>query len=366
MTKILTATGWLQHKLLHLPRSIGCEGFWGASNMFMMQDSGHDLTDLLMKLGLFNCSDIRDKVFGGLGLYQSRNKTVKGFYGMPDALTPDYTKNAAHVLRDATRLCIDDDRSLYLLARTHYEHRGRPKALPTWIPDWYRKPGPEEPPAYLPQLFDASGDLRQPEILQHPNPDILSLRGVFVSSISQLTPTTTMDTVEDVCALTGQLQRTREMTSSMQLNESALAMTLIAGELRDEQETDGDLALPAWQAFLAYIELNAELPPSSDTDSGDMPLKIQAAVEFQYSLRKCMMWRRFFTTAAGQIGTGPKELKNGDLLVVLPGSTVPFALRKKGENYTMVGQVYVHGAMHGEVLEKDFGPSPQWMTFNIE
>ena len=331
-----------------------------------MQNSGHDLTDLLMHLGLYSCTDIRDKVFGGLGLYQSRNQTVKGFYGMPDALTPDYTKDPAHVLRDATRLCIDDDRSLYLLARAHYEHHGRPKGLPTWIPDWYRKPSPGEPPTYPPQSFDACGDLRQPELLQHPNPDILSLRGLLSSSVSRLTRTTTMDMLENVHALSGQLQRIREVLSAVQCSESALAMTLIAGELRDEQVTDDNVALPDWQVLQKYFELNAELPPSSENHSGGLPREAQAAVDFQDALRKCMLGRRFFSTTAGQIGTGPKALKTGDLLTILPGSTVPFALRRKGKNYTMVGQVYVHGVMHGEALDSDFEPPPRWMTFNIE
>jgi hypothetical protein len=43
-------------------------------------------------------------------------------------------------------------------------------------------------------------------------------------------------------------------------------------------------------------------------------------------------------------------LKTGDFLVKLPGSTIPFALREKGKHYTMIGQVYVHGVMHGEAL----------------
>ena len=176
MSKILTATGWLQHKLLHLPQRISSDGFWGASKMFMMQTSGHDLTDLLMHLGFYHCSDVRDKVFGGLGLFQQRNETVKGFYGMPDALSPDYTKEPVHVLRDASRLCIDNDQSLLLLANSHYRRQGRLKGMPTWVPDWHRKWSSDEAATYQHQSFNACGHLVGPDIKQHPDPNILSLR----------------------------------------------------------------------------------------------------------------------------------------------------------------------------------------------
>jgi hypothetical protein len=175
MSKILTAVGWLYYKYNHFPRSVRSEGFWRASNMFTMQNSGRDITDLLVLLGRYNCSDVRDKVFGCLRLYQSRNQTVQGFYGIPDALTPDYTKNSTRVLRDATRFCIGDDHSLLLLASAQYSHRNRPKGLPTWVPGWYRLPSPEDTVPYLMRLFNVSGYLRQTEILQYAEPNILPL-----------------------------------------------------------------------------------------------------------------------------------------------------------------------------------------------
>lgn len=364
MNKILTATGWLQHKLLHLPQSINSEGFWGASNMFMMQNSGHDLTDLLMHLGLYNCTDIRDKVFGGLGLFQQRNETVKGFYGMPDALITDYTKEPARVIRDATRLCIDHDRSLFLLARSGFAPDGRMKGLPTWVPDWYRNPTPGEATTYPPQSFEACGELTTPETLPHPNPDVLSLRGITIGCVSKLTSIMTMSRLEDVYLMTDQLQRIQALSSSTSVSEVALAATLTAGEL-DDPDNDNRSAFSARRIFENYIKETQRLPPH-ETDEIDIDPGTQPAVDFQAAFHRTMMWRRFFTTTAGQIGTGPKTLKTGDRLVILPGSTVPFALRKKKKSYVMLGQVYVHGIMHGEALEEGLRTSLQWTTFNIE
>ena len=334
--------------------------------MFTIQLSGSGIIHLLVHLGPLNCSDVRDKVFGGLGLYQSRKPIVEGSYGLPDALRPDYTRSPAHVLRDATRFCIDDQNSLSLLARYHYEQQDRLGDLPTWVPNWYRESLRGEPSEYPPQMFNAAGFLKLPETLRHPNADILSLTGLTFASISQYTPTTTSDIFDDIYALKDQLQRIRELFYSVQSSGSVLAMTLIRDALRDNKKADADVALEAWQTFQAYIELGDKIPPRGKIDAGHMSREAQAAADFRHAMRRCVKGQRFFTTTAGQVGIGPKALKTGDDLVILPGSKIPFALRKKRENYIMIGQVYVHGAMYGEVLCRDFQPPPQWTTFNIE
>jgi hypothetical protein len=59
MSKILTAVGWLYYKYNHFPRSVRSEGFWRASNMFTMQNSGRDITDLLVLLGRCSRQSVR-------------------------------------------------------------------------------------------------------------------------------------------------------------------------------------------------------------------------------------------------------------------------------------------------------------------
>ncbi|KAK5454287.1 hypothetical protein LTS15_006287 [Exophiala xenobiotica] len=79
-----------------------------------------------------------------------------------------------------------------------------------------------------------------------------------------------------------------------------------------------------------------------------------------------------FLTQAGSLGLGPPWAKVGDLVVTLDGghSTRPFLLRpintpattknrtmaaKRGQEFQLVGNCYLQGAMHGDIFE-----SPRW------
>lgn len=45
------------------------------------------------------------------------------------------------------------------------------------------------------------------------------------------------------------------------------------------------------------------------------------------------------------------ELEKGDAICVFLGGSVPYALRLKDDHYILMGEVYVHGIMDGEVME---------------
>jgi hypothetical protein len=69
-------------------------------------------------------------------------------------------------------------------------------------------------------------------------------------------------------------------------------------------------------------------------------------------IQRCCPGRRFYTTRSGRFGIGPRILKKGDLCSVLFGSEIPFTLRQTGEksSYKLLGEAYVEGVMHGEVV----------------
>lgn len=63
--------------------------------------------------------------------------------------------------------------------------------------------------------------------------------------------------------------------------------------------------------------------------------------------------RRLFRTGNGLLGTGMRSAAKGDEVWVLAGSQVPMILRKRsasgcGNEYSLVGETYVHGVMHRE------------------
>jgi hypothetical protein len=63
--------------------------------------------------------------------------------------------------------------------------------------------------------------------------------------------------------------------------------------------------------------------------------------------------RRLFQTKNGAYGLGPSCLREGDIIVELVGAGTPYALRPRGENYLLLGQVYIDEIMYGESVERD-------------
>ncbi|KAI6081621.1 heterokaryon incompatibility protein-domain-containing protein [Hypoxylon rubiginosum] len=70
------------------------------------------------------------------------------------------------------------------------------------------------------------------------------------------------------------------------------------------------------------------------------------------NMHHMVMGRRAFRTSNGFIGFGPKILEDGDKIVVIAGADVPLALRQRGEHFALVGECYVEGLMHGELLRQ--------------
>jgi hypothetical protein len=64
------------------------------------------------------------------------------------------------------------------------------------------------------------------------------------------------------------------------------------------------------------------------------------------------MGRRLITTEKGYIGMAINKARQGDLLVVALGATVPFVLRPNEQDgtYAFVGETYIHGIMEGEAI----------------
>jgi hypothetical protein len=66
--------------------------------------------------------------------------------------------------------------------------------------------------------------------------------------------------------------------------------------------------------------------------------------------------RKLFTTSQKWLGLGPECLEQDDEVWLLKHAAVPFILRPHGESqYTLVGEAYVHGIMHGELVDAPGG-----------
>lgn len=72
---------------------------------------------------------------------------------------------------------------------------------------------------------------------------------------------------------------------------------------------------------------------------------------------------RLCVTDGGRVGLAPSSARLGDLVAILLGCSVPVLLRKaeNQDEWVFVGECYLDGVMHGEVLgeSKDEGWTKQ-------
>jgi hypothetical protein len=73
---------------------------------------------------------------------------------------------------------------------------------------------------------------------------------------------------------------------------------------------------------------------------------------FVRAMRVTTSGRALFVTRSGYMGLAPRWAKKGDFVCVLPGCGVPLLIRKMESDYVILGDTYVYGMMHGEVVEK--------------
>jgi hypothetical protein len=63
--------------------------------------------------------------------------------------------------------------------------------------------------------------------------------------------------------------------------------------------------------------------------------------------------RRMFRTKRNLLGIGPPSMDMKDEVWVIRGFNFPVILRRQEDgSRTVIGECYVHGIMHGEVLDK--------------
>jgi hypothetical protein len=81
------------------------------------------------------------------------------------------------------------------------------------------------------------------------------------------------------------------------------------------------------------------------------------ADRFDHIVTKRMENRSIYRTADGHLGLGPASLGRGDEVWMIEGAVVPFILRRvqgtEDKVFSLVGETYIHGFMHGEMLTDD-------------
>jgi len=95
-----------------------------------------------------------------------------------------------------------------------------------------------------------------------------------------------------------------------------------------------------------------KLPTYADNGSGFSQHHLAMSTLFDRNYLTKAGWR-FLRSPKGYFCLAKRDVQDGDIIAVVIGSDMPLILRPYLDGYKLVGEVYVYGIMHGELV-KDF------------
>ncbi|KAK6829718.1 hypothetical protein PG987_010302 [Apiospora arundinis] len=334
---------------------------------------------LVNYFNVFICSDLRDKVYGLLGIC-NRSEA--------DGIIPDYTRPVAKVYADTAEAHIRSFDDLEIMAYAIFNEKRDPYH-PSWVPDWQLL---INRPVRLGKGFGDFAASNNLSLSSHPwsldrKAEKLDLTGACLDTIITLGTTVKLgytsavsdkivDAVTDIMRLVCHglthdpsengftskfLQGVDVPTYALNDNEPldhACRRTLLAG--RDDGDNEGGCA-----AQYPFMML---LPGEEGRQNADGSLYTydDTSMTFAASLN----YRRLAITSKGWIGLVPEATEIGDHVAILIGASTPFILRKApargmpdvgeemldktvrtGDEFLAIGEAYIHGLMFGRGLE---------------
>ncbi|KAK7980239.1 hypothetical protein PG989_012696 [Apiospora arundinis] len=358
------------------------DGFVGAMSVLVMfqarermaQKMPFDFNYTLVVTMTTQCTNLRDKIFGILGLCKAGMKEAEPL----SLLAVDYNKSHQNIYRDATRCAVmtirldqlaeneQESCILHWISHSCESDLHDPK-LPSWVPAYHRKLDYKQDGHAL-AVFGVGaipeGD-KQLVREQWDDPNVLELRGCVFDKVSQVSP------VFDPAMFTGDLAQLRDQLALVQAmvqnvgtprtDQNQLARILIVDtNYKTQPSTPEDWA--GFQSMLDCLEkapnrLVASLSDDDGADRSGDSSEYSGDPELMYYrvLVQACLSRRFIVTESGALGLGPKISQAGDtvaaLLVDCGGA--PYLLRSdEGSNaFKLVGHCYLDGYMPGREKE---------------
>jgi hypothetical protein len=361
---VVRATSWLNYKVKFLPRGLySCFGWRCAVEMFDLLDrdngrhsNGRSLTTVLEVAQHFEKTEARDSIYAILGLID-QDRALSGDEAV--LLEVDYTRSLPHVLRDATRYALCENN--YLDVLSHVNHQVDMSADSQIFPTWTLRVDllyQSQDAVGLPYLYHSYEGLEAPSLLGDVSFDkgLLLLQGIVVNQVDQTTVVCHSDIIDDYEEYHQWLVSVKDMVMchrniAMQENiDLAIASTLVAGQARSGREVQPD----DLKLLVEYIKSLAiredDIVPDGVSIRSHVDEERMEALLGTVRVYWCQD-RRFFVTAEGYLGLGPRCMQPEDIVVVLRGGILPFILPKKADGYWFIGEAYMHGIMYGEAVQ---------------
>ena len=363
------------------------------------------LEELLYMTGMFGATDPRDRIYSLLGIRSARIEPSHA-----EGLLPDYKKLVADVFIQATKACILESGTLSICGMHSSISDKMVKGLPSWVPDYsstalscatsFSRPEPRSPysASGTSELMAVWPDEQRPNLLatssckvdsiakvaQHSlseDPQLGALIKEWTQMASQGSDYVTGEHVADAFWRTCVGDNTLSFRQSPAPESYHISLAIFFGshflehvgpqEMSDESEemeTGVMLALQEHSNKLIgtlMADAFAAAPGWLETPLSSLGLDADAVPAFSGTCTN----RIFFVSTNGYFGIGPRDAEIGDEIHILSGTRVPFVLRKANDgspeehvlvreddadtpSYSMIGEIYVHGIMTGEALQR--------------
>ncbi|KAF2814105.1 HET-domain-containing protein [Mytilinidion resinicola] len=223
----------------------------------------------------------------------------------------------------------------------------RNRRMATWAPDWQmptRKPNVDDP--WFSQFSAGTATNIAPQSITFPDTKSVALQGIIVDEVKGFGSTWNPDWL-----------------SALDCQAALDYLTEITAFCEDSPRVSVDDV----QLVTARVAINERVAYTSEDWRQFYVTGYNSAVDslfdaFQLGMEVAETWfttgmkllhsRRPFISKTGYIGLAPDHVAEGDIVCVFLGAKTPYVLRPTGQGtYTLVGEVYLHGAMHGEILE---------------
>ena len=324
-----------------------------------------DLLDVLHESPELRNADDRDKIYAFLG-HNSASHTLTGEL----IVTPDYTVDVVQVYIDFAIRWLEWTQNLNILAFVQRSHSDvMTVSIPTWVPMWNTLSF--QVLAQRGRRVFRAGRRNKSRIHVMKDSNRLNVQGVIFDTISYSSSVFKDDDFDFINSYSGHKSEKKSIealrkwatTLSHVLDPSSLCIyvgnerlttyvnTLVAGlHPRDAPEFKADAA-----AFLMRCIAVAEPPiHRSHIQTLGKNARGGSSQQFEMEIGFTLLERRFITTKKGYYGIAPSTVREGDSCCVLFGAKTPFIIRDVAGSpgqYELIGESYVHGVVHGEIVE---------------
>lgn len=362
-----------------------------------------DLISLLKNFRLRDATDARDKIYALLGITSDDVNKLGITVRYDRSIEDTYIETAIAIINST------NDLSLFELLKPKRIQHNRPK-VPSWVPDWSDTTlltvllagGPHTPvqmdtpikPYSATSTSSASTDstamngrLRSQGYIC----DIITGTAVVMPDAD-----VEIDTVKQVntpCRSGTMYTKFEQVKRLFEESHARLKIYQAWHSFAHMDGTDGDNSYPTGETSLEAYKATLQTAPSTPSHSSMEEFEVfqasipkrceiletmnaypvdsllrpdgtpKAALLTYQSLSQehqkqpeppqftCAWGRRLMRTANGYLGLAPAETEIGDSVAMIKGAKTPVVLREEGENWIVVGSVYVHGMMYGEMWD---------------